>query len=562
VWKSGHSCFCVSGCRERGTWVRIHLVCAERRAPGRFEENADLLYEDEAAEGDFVVVDTSKMYKRANPRWKRSNARNTGLRTDEDPTPVVRLSRNMQKAVNNSNHNKRFSRLHRARMSSRRAPSGGPVWFDPSVEVRSEWMFVDEYETSKLSELSAIVPAAQDLVLTGELRAYDARIDRAAEATRIPLRYNPSVVHTFPTVFQDQTMRSLVSSGAGTVYATDTAVALLMLANRVRKPWDLVFSVYAGGTMVIDVRDPLSQFDLELETVHETAYHPPEAWDPEDIDQQERLSHEATTASAAFRDLGLVEPSIPALAAAAVSSDAAAGSADVSTIHPDPLAKAHPSIRFAPQVHRYRRFDLGADQLVVRTTVHGLESRRSSPDRTLLISTFLERLTRVEQEGKAPKYNQSEWRRVFRDRPGEILATELQSNSGKVGRIVASAFLAGCDSIKLGFVTRANPADPTSHELVGVDTRDPESLAKQMSLDQRNMWGIVKWAISAVRAQVDEIVESGGSTDEDYKFLLMLAPESDFSTKSSLRFYQVGGDEFEPSQPAKGDDVDADEEDE
>jgi len=489
------------------------------------------MYRDEGADGDFVMVDTSKLPRRLGPRWRRANANNAGLRTDEDPTKVERMTRNLRKAANSTSHNKRYKRLQHARMESRRRWGGGPAWTRPSVALDPAWSLVEELEMSRLETFSAEVPEGSDVKLAGTLRAtsesFAGRVLR-----REPLVRQPGVNHPFVPTRHDSAMLDLIAEDAGTVYATDAAVATLMTARHALRPWDLVFTVYGGSTIVMDSRDGAAQAFLELETVHENSYRPPEAWDAEDINHAHQMSIEAARATRALRE-AVVDGSS---AAAALPGSGASIEA-----HPHEA----PGLKPESVLYRYRRFPLGDDTLVVRTAVHGYEARASGPDKVFTAAALPERWARGAKS--------SEWRKLYATRPGDVLLAEIRDNRNKVGRFCASTLLAGADELKLGFVTRRGRDDPSGHEVVGMESVSPAKLLHQMSMSQENMWGVVRWAVDLVRAKVADLQaakqEAGmlgdaEEDDDDYKYLFMYVPATEVGGKPGLRVYEIRQSDF------------------
>eukprot|EP00913_Durusdinium_trenchii_P001311 g1209.t1 len=122
---------------------------------------------------------------------------------------------------------------------------------------------------------------------------------------------------------------------------------------------------------------------------------------------------------------------------------------------------------------------------------------------------------------------------------GACLATELKNNAFKLGRWTAQAILAGCDTIKIGYVSRQHPKDPWSHSLLGVQTYTTSSFAEQIGLTRNNMFGIIRNIVDLIMGW------------EDGKYLLLKDP-----TKSVLRIHEVPWDTFQDDD----EDEEADEE--
>jgi hypothetical protein len=331
-------------------------------------------------------------------------------------------------------------------------------------------------------------------------------------------------------------MKGLVGDGEGTVFATDTAIAILMNAKRIQKPWDLVFTVYAGTVMVIAARDSATQMDLESETVHETSKQAP--WNDSLPDGAPALAVEATNATRHLREM-------------IVRGSPMATTPSGKTLKPMEVEE-HPMQDDAERVsktassvlYRYRRFTLGSEKLVVRTALHGVNAARSEAQ----LHTVFAVTERWDETT-----TKSEWKRSVRASPGRVLLNEVQENTAKFGKWVASSVLAGADFITFGLVTRSSKDDSTQHTVLGLEDRSPASLATVLSMSPKNMWGIVAWAIEMVREQVRELQEARRDAgdlgpdeedDSDYKFLLMRWPETETGVKASIKLVEIHPEDF------------------
>jgi len=126
-----------------------------------------------------------------------------------------------------------------------------------------------------------------------------------------------------------------------------------------------------------------------------------------------------------------------------------------------------------------------------------------------------------------PKPNYS-WRKLLQSQHGMVSATELKNNAYKFGRWTAEAILAGCDFMKVGYVTRMDPSQPwthTNHSCLSVATYMTSNFAEQIGMHKNNMYGIL-------RNIVDLLMEW-----EDGKYLILKDP-----MKPILRIYEVPAD--------------------
>merc|ERR1712193_293204 len=130
-----------------------------------------------------------------------------------------------------------------------------------------------------------------------------------------------------------------------------------------------------------------------------------------------------------------------------------------------------------------------------------------------------------------------------------VLATELKNNSFKLGRWTAQAILAGCDMMKIGYVSRHDPKDPWSHSVLSVQTYITDRFAEQIGMHRNNVYGILRSIINMVMAW------------EDGKYLMIKDP-----MKSVIRIFDVPwetfaeeeGDEEEEEEEDEENEVDAD----
>merc|ERR1712151_205240 len=141
-----------------------------------------------------------------------------------------------------------------------------------------------------------------------------------------------------------------------------------------------------------------------------------------------------------------------------------------------------------------------------------------------------------------PKPNNS-WKQNLESQRGACLATELKNNAFKLGRWTAQAILSGCDTMKIGYVSRQFANDPWSHTVLGVQTHMTDHFAEQIGLTRNNLFGILRSIINQVMSW------------DDGKYLMLKDP-----TKSVMRIYDVLWHEFD-EVGGGDDDGDEDEQD-
>ena len=148
----------------------------------------------------------------------------------------------------------------------------------------------------------------------------------------------------------------------------------------------------------------------------------------------------------------------------------------------------------------------------------------------------------------------ADWRKSIYNQRGNVLATEMKNNSFKLAKATAQALLSGCDVMKIGFVSRFVRTDPESHVIIGTHSLAPKTFAHQMSLDENNMWGIVKWLVDQVRKHAVNLQAADSAGDgsglEDYvaKFVLLRDPNF-----PRLQLYNIPLEAFEGDETRRDD---------
>lgn len=84
-----------------------------------------------------------------------------------------------------------------------------------------------------------------------------------------------------------------------------------------------------------------------------------------------------------------------------------------------------------------------------------------------------------------------------------MVAQETKNNHCKVGKWVAQALIAGCEYLKIGFVTRNSPDSNAKHTILNVQTHKTRELGTQIGLQEDTAWGIVRGIIDLIMAQPD-----------------------------------------------------------
>lgn len=318
----------------------------------------------------------------------------------------------------------------------------------------------------------------------------------------------------------------LAIDGQGNVFATDAILAHLMTCSRSAYPWDIVVQKLPNGALFFDKRDE-SQFDYL--TVNETANIQPSATktddDPEGINTPERLSLEATMVNQNFSQQIL-------------SKGSGATKKRKTFDLPNPFFDENDASGMEPAsvAYRYRRFDLGGDvQIVCRTELHGIV-KKNKPDSSNLVDQYMTAFALNEYfdstKGNAKANVQSagmvNWRDKLDSQRGAVVGSELKNNAFKIAKWTAQSILADADVMKIGFISRSVPKNAMEHQILGTQFYRPKEFATQITLNEGNMWGIMRMFIGLFQDQPEG------------KYVIMRDPN-----KAVLRIYSVPAGTFE-----------------
>ncbi|CAI7889081.1 unnamed protein product [Closterium sp. NIES-53] len=368
--------------------------------------------------------------------------------------------------------------------------------YNSSVDIRPEWVVLEQIPLSALSKLSFNAGEPQDVTTCGALEYYDKMFDRVNPKSERPLERCETRQFHKVTTSDDPVVKRLAAEGgdAPAVFATDAILSTLMCAPRSVYSWDVVVHK-SGGKLFFDQRD--SSFDLL--TVNETATGiEPAAEDS--INGIASLSQEAT-----FINQNFSQQIVNKKGAKRQFAEA------------NPFAAEGEEV--ASVAYRYRKWMLDGDMpLVVRCELDAVVDMRGQ-----------EMLATVNALNEFdPKVTGVDWRAKIDNQRGAVLATELKNNSNKLAKWTAQALLAGADLMKLGYVSRVFPKNNLKHTILAVQAYKPRELAMQITLSSTNMWGIVKHI-------VDMCMKLG-----DGKYLIVKDPNKPF-----LRLYEVPSDAFD-----------------
>ncbi|CAA9957451.1 hypothetical protein CFE70_001028 [Pyrenophora teres f. teres 0-1] len=386
---------------------------------------------------------------------------------------------------------------------------------DASVQVKPEWNVKEEIDFSRLSKLNLDTHEGEDIESYGFLYYYDRSYDKQPGAKTSERRLNVLDRAAYNvTTSSDPIMQELADKDEATVFATDGVLSMLMCATKSVYSWDLVFTK-RNNKVFIDKRDGSS---LDMVTVNENAADAPleiSEGNKDSINSPGALMLEATHINNVFP--------------LQVVSESETNKVNMPHEHPfyNEEVETDPP---ASKAYRYRRFDLSLEKdeeplhLIVRTELDAVvKNNINGEDQYLTIKALNEFDNKAQGAGGA-----LDWRTKLASQRGAVLATEMKNNSCKLARWTVQSILAKADTMKLGFVSRANPKNNNDHVILGVLTNKPRDFAAQMALNLNNGWAIV-------RTIVDMVLRM-----EEGKYVLVKDPN-----KSLLRLYSVPMHTFE-----------------
>jgi len=399
---------------------------------------------------------------------------------------------------------------------------GMPSYKEWSVVTKPEWEMKREIMLTSLSKLQIDAKDVlfEDVQWCGKLNQYNKAFDRITVKTEKVMKRFEDLNFFNVSSSDDPVLTETLQTDPGvTVIATDHVLACLIAAARSVYSWDILVSKLSGK-LIFDKRDG-SQVDFL--SVNETAAEPPNHDEREHPNGPIKLGQEASCINQNFSQM-VLDNDVPA----------------EEMENKNPFEDEDGTV--ASMAYRYRKITLPGNSkatnefeqqpvtLVVRTEVNC----KLPGDGGLVCVKALNEFD--------PKVSYS-WRNHLESQRGACLATELKNNAFKLGRWTAQAILSGCDTMKIGYVSRTHPSDPWSHAVVGVQTHATAGFAEQIGLTRNNMFGILRNVIDLVMQWPDG------------KYLLLKDP-----MKSVLRIHEVPWDAFQDDDDVEDEDEEDDQE--
>ncbi|TMW45860.1 hypothetical protein DOY81_009064 [Sarcophaga bullata] len=434
-------------------------------------------YYHEEDETTFHLVDTARKAETTSSTWSLPNSRGRNTRGGLSNAMTTLGGKNNKARDSRRGVNKKFG--------SRNAP---PKIRESSVAVRADWTSIEEMDFPRLMKLSLPnIKEGEDIVTCGTLEYYDKTYDRINVKNEKPLQKIDRIVHTVTTI-DDPVIRRL-SKTVGNVFATDAILATIMCSTRSNYSWDIVIEKFAIK-IFMDKRDN-TEFDLLTAT--RTSVEPP--------------------------TMMIVHP----------THHTGPNESKYKFEEANPFITEDEDIEVASVGYRYKKWNLGSDIVLVARCEHDgvLQTPNNEPQ-------FLSIKALNEWDSKLA--NGVEWRQKLDTQRGAVLANELRNNACKLAKWTVQAVLAGSDQLKLGYVSRINPRDPSRHVILGTQQFKPHEFATQINLSMDNAWGILRCIIDIVMKQ------------KDGKYLIMKDPN-----KPMIRLYDIPDNTFDSDDSEDGD---------
>ncbi|KAG8865139.1 hypothetical protein FRB96_000028 [Tulasnella sp. 330] len=388
---------------------------------------------------------------------------------------------------------------------------------ESSVPIDPSWLMLEEIDFLRMAKLRLEPEEPQELGSYGSLYAYDKLFDRITTKADKPLQIMDRIRFN-TTTSDDPIIQELAAKNTATIYVTDTILSWLMCAPRSVYPWDIIIT-REEDTLYFDKRDG-GPFDFI--TVNENAADPPNEVDKDkdSMNTPGSLSLEATFIDQHF------------------SFQAVKEDTKLNMTKPNPFYSSEDTEPPASCGYRYRLFDLSVGEeeegvkIAVRTQVEAFipGANPKAPPHLVTLRTLNEFDSKAQGAGGAP-----DWRTKLDSQRGAVVATEMKNNSFKLAKWAVQSILAGAETMKIGYVTRASPRDNSRHVILSTAAVRPSDFAAQLNVSLANGWGIIR-TIADICLKLPE-----------GKYLLIKDPN-----KSVIRLYAVPSNSFTGQDGADG----------
>eukprot|EP00397_Hematodinium_sp_SG-2012_P014502 GEMP01014744.1.p1 GENE.GEMP01014744.1~~GEMP01014744.1.p1 ORF type:complete len:574 (+),score=124.54 GEMP01014744.1:23-1723(+) len=400
-----------------------------------------------------------------------------------------------------------------------------PSFRDWSTPTSAEWTLREEIMLTNLAKVQVdpTLVIKEDVCWAGTLGTYNKNLDRVTVKNDKRLERFEDVKFFNVSTSDDPIVQDIMEKDPEIqVAATDQILAVLMAARSSVYSWDILITK-VGNKIVFDKRDGSP---VDFLTVSETANETPNNDDKESINAPMKLGQEATCINQNFSQM-VLDPSIE----------------PEQMEHPNPFDDAEEGSRVALGAYRYRKITLPGNAkdpdefksknvtMLVRTEVHTKIDNNNY--------CYVRALNEYD-----PKQGLS-WRTHLETQRGAVFAGELKNNAFKLAKWTAEAMLSGCDTMKIGYVSRESVHESWSHRLLNVQTYQTESFSA-IGMTESNSYGVIRSIIDLIN----------GLSEGDGRYLLQKDP-----TKPVLRLHEIPWEFFESDDDKDDDDAIPEEDD-
>lgn len=366
-----------------------------------------------------------------------------------------------------------------ARMNSRHR-----TFNEWSIEPTPLWNVVAEIPFNQLPkqtiDISAI--AVEDLFWRGKLRYYDKSMDQITVKSQLQLSHHAhNYDHYWASTHDDECIGEILMQiyeesekdengqyNQIVMAATDQILAVLMTAARSKYSWHLNITKIDNQIII----DKANGSIIDLLTADETAPEPPMQDAENKLNRPPALGYEAVKVNQNLRQQVLLD--------------------EVANEY-EQAPFVEPGDKPASIAYRYRKFTIpprkgGTDSeclpivLITRAEVNAKLKGTDANSGYTYVCTLNELVTKKAKP----------WATQIEAQKGALLANEIRNNTTKLQRFAAQASIAGCDNLRLGYITRRSPNDAENHTILGIQSFTTENLASQMGLKMDNSWGIIR----------------------------------------------------------------------
>ncbi|KAF8821779.1 putative eukaryotic translation initiation factor 3 subunit 7 [Cardiosporidium cionae] len=345
--------------------------------------------------------------------------------------------------------------------------------------------FVTTVDNFLLSE-EEIAMNVEDICWRGRLLYYNKQVDRISPKAPVPLtQFNQDLDFYWVSTKDDDIIKEVLLDENSTVQVAATAQVLscLMSAPQSRYSWHLNITKMEGK-IIIDKTDGSI---VDLLTVNETAQEPPTQDAENRLNRPHILGVEAVKINQNFSQQVLERDEKPAETFPSPPfiemDDVPANVAYRYRIFTLPGRASHPT-----------EFGKSSIKIITRAEVNAKLRNVNEGSYTALCSV-----------NEYDLRSQKNWHTQIENQQGALLATEIRNNANRLQKCVASALIAGCDTLKMGFVSRRSPKDADNHILLVVQSHKTMELGLQIGLRMSNAWGIVRAIVDMIMEQPDGV---------------------------------------------------------